>query len=517
MFVSNHEDKIEIGSGSFGSVYLAVYKGSLVAIKKCRKDEHSKEEILNLRRFLDNNNKYKNLINIISLNENSKEMIFELCNRGNLEDYIKNNELSTLEIKFLLKQIVEGLQIIHSKGLIHRDMKPKNILLHEETIPKIGDFGESKALAKDRIDAETFKGTPGYISPQMVDGDNYTNKTDIFSLGVILYYMYYGDIPWTKKIFDIKKEFNMILIEPEINQIFENHPGIYIPDSAKDLIKKMLRKDENERYDCKKILEHPFLMNQQEKDIKTIKKTNSFLSVVGEVTNNSTLRNLIDEERKKEISRTISEKIYYEHEKVVFFNQIIAELHDFIQKKAEMKRITKPLILLLIRYCAFKSEYLYQYLKKKETYLYFKSGDWNIFYSSSFYQNSLRLIKRCRKTNSENLTNLLNNLSTIPEPYEQLLEKDYTPSKIFFKWFQREIINFFKYVANKNLMNEYESNEKFICLMYDLHLILHMKSIKSDFPSAAVNWEKYYENQSYEEVIEIMKNRINNLLESLKN
>lgn len=509
----NHEERIEIGSGAYGNVYLGIYADSLVAIKKCRKPEDSKIEIANLRKFLGVSNHAKNLVNVLNLDESSREMVLELCNRGNLEDYINNNELSTLEIKFLFKQAAEGLQVIHSKGLIHRDIKPKNILLHEDTVVKIADFGE----AKDRIETETVKGTVGYISYQIANEQKYTNKTDIFSLGVVLYFMYYRKIPWGKNQHNLKEEINNVFKEPELTKIFENHPGIYIPESAKDLIKKMLQKSESDRYSCKEVLSHPFLMFQKD-EIQTVKKTNSFLSMVGEVPNNPRLKPFIDKERKKDICRTISEKIYYEQEKIVFLNNTISELLSFVKDKPDLKRTTRPLILLLTRYCAYKSDYFYQYLQEKKTHLFFKSADWKIFYSISrpFYEKSLKLFESCRKTNSKNLTKLLDSLTTMPEPYDELLAKDFTPSIIFFKWLQKELLNFFKYVAKKKLMEEFDTNEKLICLLYNLHLILYMRSIKSDFSSGAVNWEKYYENQSYEKVIEIMKDRMNILLNKLE-
>ncbi|XP_060548402.1 interferon-induced, double-stranded RNA-activated protein kinase [Pantherophis guttatus] len=118
----------------------------------------------------------------------------ELCEQGNLSDWIKKKGLSLYNKKdpckedsiILFQQIVEGVEYIHSKGLIHRDLKPLNILFYSEKHIKIGDFGLVTDV--DVGQKTTNTGTVNYMAPEQ-EGSNYGKKVDIFPLGLILYEM----------------------------------------------------------------------------------------------------------------------------------------------------------------------------------------------------------------------------------------------------------------------------------------------------------------------------------------
>lgn len=97
-----------------------------------------------------------------------------------------------------MKQILKGFQNLHAKKIVHRDLKPANLLLHNYNI-KIADLGFSKAIDQHEQLLESIVGTPLYMSPQIFSREKYTEKTDIWSLGVILYEMLYGRIPWKAK------------------------------------------------------------------------------------------------------------------------------------------------------------------------------------------------------------------------------------------------------------------------------------------------------------------------------
>merc|ERR1719408_127838 len=80
-----------------------------------------------------------------------------------------------------------GLAHMHSKGIVHRDVKSLNLLLTESGVVKVGDFGVSRQMSDQTICLNSFYGTPLYLSPELVEGRPYSQTTDVWSLGVVLY------------------------------------------------------------------------------------------------------------------------------------------------------------------------------------------------------------------------------------------------------------------------------------------------------------------------------------------
>lgn len=124
--------------------------------------------------------------------------VMEVCGGGDLLTYVRRRrKLKEDYAKFLFGQIIKGLQYVHSKGVLHRDIKLDNILLTSEGDVKICDFGVSK-LVQNKNHTQTEQcGTPAYIAPEVFRGKGYKGfQSDIWSAGVVLYAMLYGTVPF---------------------------------------------------------------------------------------------------------------------------------------------------------------------------------------------------------------------------------------------------------------------------------------------------------------------------------
>ena len=165
----------------------------------------------------------------------------ELCQDGTLRTWLDENvERDSQEIMSFFKQLVRGISHIHKAGLIHRDIKPANIMMSKEgsrTCLKLGDFG---IVAKDDAKPHTLNiGTPLYMSPEAEDDCLYTNKVDIFALGMILIELHLD--------LTDKSERREVLVEAK--------NGTIKPFIHKELAKQMLNHEPKERPEASQILE----------------------------------------------------------------------------------------------------------------------------------------------------------------------------------------------------------------------------------------------------------------------
>ena len=197
-----------LGAGSYGSVYLAKSKFSNnesehVAIKKFQL--HDKKAYLSFKNEIKIFKKIKSdyLVKILDYYRDSRYMylVMEYAEKGDLEQYIRSaykrkNKIDTKFIDTVIYQITEGLNTLHKNNIIHRDIKSSNILVFNDNLVKITDFGVSKLLENNNLLANTSIGTPYYMSPELVNGTPYNYSVDFWAFGCLIYKMLTNKYPF---------------------------------------------------------------------------------------------------------------------------------------------------------------------------------------------------------------------------------------------------------------------------------------------------------------------------------
>ena len=255
-----------LGTGSFGSVYEAkntIFQ-NVVAMKVINKDPNNELDEQEIRNEIDILKKlsHPNIVKIYEFYVSNSHyyIVTEFCRDGELFSYIKN-KYSERQLAVLFYQVFSGLWYLHDNKILHRDIKLENIMISQKEKDnetgeelfwvKIIDFGTAKIFEKNKKEKDVV-GSSYYIAPEVLK-QNYNEKCDTWSVGVILYMMLVGRAP-----FDGKDDEEIIL---KINSADYNskEPKLmkHSPE-VRDLVSKLLQKDTDKRYSAKEAIAHPW-------------------------------------------------------------------------------------------------------------------------------------------------------------------------------------------------------------------------------------------------------------------
>ena len=290
---SNPEDLFTllypIGRGAYGKVFKAIHNETqeIYAIKIIDYSKNNNKENNNVIDYNYNSIQHETCLmkllydcqyivkyygSYFSRKSNTLWLILEYCSSGSVIDLMFSMErtFTEFEIATIIAMVLKGLDYIHKKNLIHRDIKGANILINEQGIVKIADFGVGAKLINEK-NRKSLKGSPYWMSPQVALNLDYNGKTDIWSLGITCIEMIEGDPPNS----NLKPRFVMEKIGKDPPSVEKISKGKDYSEEFKDFVKKCLEVSQLKRPSASELLNHKFIIkcNKGKNYIKDLVKT----------------------------------------------------------------------------------------------------------------------------------------------------------------------------------------------------------------------------------------------------
>ncbi|EGR29001.1 protein kinase domain protein [Ichthyophthirius multifiliis] len=293
IFQLNFFDEFEIiqkiGKGKYAKVYKVkkIDNGKFYAVKylhkkKLEQIEDAFESIFNELKILRMLN-HPNCIKIIATYEDEYGyyILTELYDsnktlQGELQKF-ENPQFGYNVVRHIMKQLLKGIEYVHSLGIMHRDLKPQNIMFQNEDNTslndlKIIDFGLAQ-FTKDTHFIYVHVGTPGYVAPEILanqsENHRYSEQCDLFSIGVILHILLTG-----KSVFPGKKFSQVLELNKQCQIKFEGKLYEQINKDSMDLLYKLLEPNPLLRLSATQALKHQFFQNEQTKQLKVASAAN---------------------------------------------------------------------------------------------------------------------------------------------------------------------------------------------------------------------------------------------------
>ena len=262
-FFDYYEMLDDIGEGKFGLVKLGLHKSTQerVAIKIIKKEAMQASDFELVKTEIDIMKlcHHPNIVRLLDHFENAEYIfiVMEYLAGGSLESYLKKNKFNFTEKRAaeMMFQICEGMQYLHHYGVLHRDLKPENIMMTECSDKgqiKIMDFGLSKIMGPQERVADGF-GTLSFVAPEVLVRTPYNKQIDIWSIGIILYYMLSGTLPFDDDDDNEEVIAKMIVF---IDTKFPKEKWKNRSDLVIDFIKQCLNKDPEKRITIDELINH---------------------------------------------------------------------------------------------------------------------------------------------------------------------------------------------------------------------------------------------------------------------
>ncbi|XP_008052769.1 serine/threonine-protein kinase 33 [Carlito syrichta] len=260
-----------LGRGSFGMVIEATDKETETkwAIKKVNKEKAGSSAVKLLEREVNilKSVKHEHIIHLEQVFETPKKMylVMELCEDGELKEILdRKGNFSENETRWIIQSLASAIAYLHNNDIVHRDLKLENILVKSSFIDannelnlniKVTDFGLAvKKQGRSEGMLQTTCGTPIYMAPEVINAHDYSQQCDIWSIGVIMYILLCGELPFLasseEKLFELIRK-------GELH--FENPVWDSISNCAKSVLKQLMKVDPAHRITAKELLDNQWL------------------------------------------------------------------------------------------------------------------------------------------------------------------------------------------------------------------------------------------------------------------
>jgi serine/threonine protein kinase len=322
--------KKNIGKGSFGRVFQGTdYKGREFAVKKLDKKVLDQETLRYVRMEIETMADlfHRNIVKCFFSfeNEESVFIFIEMCPGGDLESYLKKHTPKKRNIRRWVKGLLEGLNYLHSKNIMHRDLKLANFLLssqdEDQADLKLADFGFSKKLEFGITDTQL--GSPLFMAPEIFKNDNYTLKADIWSLGSSLFELFLG-----RPLYNCTTLPDLMRAHLEEVKLED----LKLSSHYKDLILRCLSLNPNDRPTCEELLQMTCFSDQFEKledsiENEDLEETYDFLLPEDQDPKKFQKK---EENQESIMQGDLNQSEYYEDYEEIAFSAVTAEIELMI-------------------------------------------------------------------------------------------------------------------------------------------------------------------------------------------
>nr|XP_043638210.1 serine/threonine-protein kinase PEPKR2-like [Erigeron canadensis] len=254
-----------IGKGKFGSVWLCRCRATGVeyACKTLVKGEETVHREVEIMQHLSG---HPGVVTLKAVYEDQESfhLVMELCSGGRLIDQMsKEGRYSEQRAANIFKELMMVIKYCHDMGVVHRDVKPENILLTSSGKIKLADFGLAVRITKGQSLAG-LAGSPAYVSPEVITG-NYTEKADVWSAGILLHALLVGNLPFQgDSLEDVFEAIKTVKLD--------FHTGVWesVSKPARDLLERILTRNASSRITAEEVLSHPWIIFYTERNLKSL-------------------------------------------------------------------------------------------------------------------------------------------------------------------------------------------------------------------------------------------------------